>query len=218
MNTPASSSHAGATTPVIDRPRSIGIIGAGQIGSAFARALARRNIPAVIANRRGPASLQSLTSEMGPSIRAVTREEAAKADIVLVAVNWSKLPDAMAGLDLRGRIVIDANNPIEPPTFQAADLNGRTSSEVFADLVPGARVVKAFNHLPASLIAEDPQAEGGHRVLFFSGDDAQAKHEVASLIASLGFFGIDLGPLVAGGRLAEIPGGPLPIHNLVKHG
>jgi predicted dinucleotide-binding enzyme len=89
---------------------------------------------------------------------------------------------------------------------------------VFSELVPGARVVKAFNHLPALLVSNDPHAEGGHRVLFFSGDDAQAKCDVASLIESLGFFGIDLGPLVAGGRLTEIPGGPLPIHNLVKFG
>lgn len=216
MNTSVSESHAGSTASVTDR--SIGIIGAGQIGSAFARALARHNIPAVIANSRGPASLQSLIKEVGPSIRAGTREEAAKADIVLVAVNWSKLPDAMAGLDLRNRIVIDANNPIEPPTFQPADLKGRTSSEVFADLVPGARVVKAFNHLPALLISDDPQAEGGRRVLFFSGDNMQAKRDVASLIESLGFFGIDLGSLAADGRLTEIPGGPLPIHNLVKYG
>lgn len=218
MNTPVSASRADSTTSVIEGSRSIGIIGAGQIGSAFAGALARRNIPAVIANSRGPASLQSLASELGPSIRTGTREEAAKADIVLVAVTWSKLPDAMAGLDLRSRIVIDANNPIEPPTFHPADLKGRTSSEVFADLVPGARVVKAFNHLPALLVSNDPQAEGGRRVLFFSGDDMQAKREVASLIESLGFFGIDLGSLAAGGRLAEIPGGPLPIHNLVKYG
>lgn len=217
MNTPVSPARADSTTSATDG-RSVGIIGAGQIGSAFARALARHGIPAVIANSRGPESLQSLTHELAPSIRAGSRQDAATADIVFVAVNWSKLRDAMSGLDLRGRIVIDANNPIEPPTFHPADLKGRTSSEVFADLVPGARVVKAFNHLPAQLIADDPQAEGGRRVLFFSGDDTQAKREVALLIESLGFFGIDLGPLVAGGRMAEIPGGPLPIHNLVKHG
>ena len=139
---------------------SIGIIGAGQIGSALARTLARHGIPAVIANRRGPDSLASLVEELGPSIRAATREEAARADIVLVAVNWSKLPSALEGLpDWNGRIVIDANNPIEAPLFQPVDLKGRASSEVFADLVPGARLVKAFNHLPAPLVSGDPRAE-----------------------------------------------------------
>ncbi len=125
----------------------------------------------------------------------------------------------MAGLpDFGGRIVIDANNPIEPPTFAPAELNGRTSSEVVADLVPGARVVKAFNHLPAHLLSDDPQAEGGHRVLFFAGDDVHARLAVSGLIDRLGFFGIDLGSLVGGGRLIQIPGGPLPVHNLVKLG
>ncbi len=85
-----------------------------------------------------------------------------------------------------------------------------------ADLVPGARLVKAFNHLNPALIAGDPQAEGGRRVLFYSGNDRQAKAVVAQLIERLGFFGIDLGSLAEGGRLAQFPGGPLPSHNLVK--
>ncbi len=92
------------------------------------------------------------------------------------------------------------------------------SSEVFASLVPGARVVKAFNHLAAALLAADPSTDGGRRVLFYSGDDAQARAQVATLIERLGFFGIDLGPLSVGGPLAQFPGGPLPLLNLVKLG
>jgi predicted dinucleotide-binding enzyme len=196
---------------------SIGIIGAGNIGSAFARALARARIPAVIANSRGPESLRSLVSELGPTITAGTREQAASADIVLVAVNWSRRPAALEGLPAwSGRIVIDANNPIKQPLFQPAELHGRVSSEVFADLVPGARVVKAFNHLPSPLLVSDPRAEGGQRVLFYAGDDANAKADVADLIERLGFFGLDLGPLAVGGMLAQFPGGSLPVHNLVK--
>jgi predicted dinucleotide-binding enzyme len=198
---------------------SIGIIGAGAIGSAFAKALAAKGLKAIISNSRGPASLADLARELGPSITPRTREQAAAQDIVLVAVNWSKLPTALAGLpDFGGRIVIDANNPIEAPRFEPAQLHGRTSSEIFAELVPGARVVKAFNHLPAHLIADDPQAEGGRRVLFFAGDEAEAKAAVSGLIEQLGFFGIDLGSLEAGGKLVQIPGGPLPVHNLVKMG
>ncbi|MFM0076663.1 NADPH-dependent F420 reductase [Paraburkholderia sediminicola] len=197
----------------------IGIIGAGAIGSAFARALAGKGLKAVIANSRGPASLADLVRELGPSITPGTREQAAAQDIVLVAVNWTKLPSALAGLpDFGGRIVIDANNPIEPPLFKPVELHGRTSSGTFAERVPGARVVKAFNHLPAHLLSDDPQAEGGRRVLFFAGDDAQAKAAVSGLIEQIGFFGIDLGSLEAGGQLVQIPGGPLPVHNLVKLG
>ena len=198
---------------------SIGIIGSGNIGSAFARALARNGIEATIANSRGPDSLADLVRELGPSIKAGTREDAAAKDIVLVAVNWTKLPAALADLpDWKSRIVIDANNPIEAPLFKPAELNGRLSSEVFSTLVPGARVVKAFNHLLAALLGSDPKAEGGKRVAFYSGDDVSAKADVSALIDKLGFFGIDLGSLAVGGKLAQFPGGPLPALNLVKFG
>jgi hypothetical protein len=198
---------------------SIGIIGAGEIGGAIAAALSRHTISAVIANSRGPASLADLVAGLGPSITAGTREDAAARDIVIVAVNWSKLPSALAGLpDFGGRIVIDANNPIEAPLFKPVDLGGRSSSEVLADLVPGGRVVKAFNHLRSHILSGDPASEGGQRVLFYSGDDGGAKQQVASLIERLGFFGIDLGTLAVGSRLVQFPGGPLAAHNLVRFG
>ena len=198
---------------------SIGIIGSGAIGTALARTLSRAGIEATISNSRGADSLKDLVRELAPSIKAGTREEAARADIVFVAVNWTKLPTAMAGLpDWKGRIVVDANNPIEAPLFKPADLGCRVSSAVFADLVPGARVVKAFNHLRAELLAADPRSNGGQRVLFYSGDDKAAKAEIAVLIERLGFAGLDLGSLEVGGKLAQFPGGPLPNQNLVKIG
>jgi predicted dinucleotide-binding enzyme len=197
----------------------IGIIGSGAIGGAFARALGKAKIEAVLSNSRGPDSLAGLVEEIGAPIRAGTREEAAAQDIVLVAVNWSRIHVALKGLpNFSGRIVIDANNAVEGPQFRSAELNGRLSSEVFSDLVPGARVVKALNHLQAHLISADPAAEGGRRVLFYSGDDADAKAGIGALIDRLGFFGLDLGPLAIGGRLVQFPGGPLPAHNLVKFG
>ncbi len=82
-----------------------------------------------------------------PTIKAGTREEAARADIVLIAVNWPKLSAAVAGLpEWNGRIVIDANNPVEAPLFKRVDLHGLVSSQVVAELVKGARLLKAFNH------------------------------------------------------------------------
>jgi predicted dinucleotide-binding enzyme len=197
----------------------IGIIGAGSIGTAFARTLARAGVKATISNSRGPESLQDLVRDLGPSIQSGGREKAARADIVFVAVNWTKLPAALAGLpEWSGRILIDANNPIEAPLFKPIDLKGRVSSEVVAGLVPGARVVKAFNHLRAELLAADPRADGGRRVLFYSGNDSAAKAEVAALIDRIGFVGIDLGSLAVGGKLAQFPGGPLPNQNLIKVG
>lgn len=195
----------------------IGIIGSGAIGTAFARTLARAGIEATISNSRGPDSLKDLERELGPTIKAVSREEAARADIVFVAVNWTRLPAALADLpQWSGRILIDANNPIEAPLFKPVDLKGRVSSEVVSNLVPGARVVKAFNHLRAEVLAGDPKSNGGRRVLFYSGNDSAAKAEVAALIEQIGFVGIDLGSLAIGGKLAQFPGGPLPNQNLIK--
>lgn len=195
----------------------IGIIGAGHIGAAFARRLASANIPAILSNSRDPGSLANLVADIGGPTRAGTRDEAAAQDIVLVAVNWSNLPAALKGLpDFGGRIVIDANNPIEGPTLPPADLHGQQSTEVFADLAPGARVVKAFNHLPAALLAADPRVGNGRRVLFFAGSDAPAKAEVAGLIDQLGFHGVDLGSVNEGGQAIAIPGGALAIQNLIR--
>ena len=79
-------------------------------------------------------------------------------------------------------------------------------------------MVKAFNHLQPHLLAGDPTSDGGRRVLFYSGDDANAKGRLGTLMEKLGFFGIDLGTLAIGSRLVQFPGGPLPALNLVKIG
>lgn len=194
----------------------IGIIGAGSIGAAFARRAAQADVSAILSNSRGPDTLKALVAEIGGPVRAGTKQEAAAQGLVLVAVNWSKLPEALAGLpDFGGRVVIDANNPIIGPNYKLADLGGKLSSEVFAGYVPGARVVKAFNHLPAALLAQDPRTAGGRRVLFFAGSDNAAKAAVADLIEKLGFHGIDLGLLKEGGRTISIPGGNLAVQNLI---
>jgi len=194
----------------------ISIIGAGAIGSAIARNLARNGIDATIANSRGPQSLKALTDELGPHIKAVTVKEAAQADLVFVAVSWVGLAGALAGLgSWNGRILVDANNPVEIPDLKPVDIGGRASNEVVAGLAPGARVVKAFNHLVASVVGGGPRVDGGRRVLFLSGDDAEAKKTVSDLILRLGFAPIDLGGVQAG-RLAQFPGGPLAILKLVQ--
>lgn len=193
----------------------IGILGAGAVGSAIATVLARAGIEAKIVNRRGPAVLGPLAASLGPQVTVGTREEVLGADIVFVAVPWGRIAEAVAGGDWQGRIVVDCTNALEGPSFKPVDLGGRTSSEVFAEWVPGARVVKAFNHMLPHLVAGDPRAEGGRRVLFMAGDDAAAKAELGALIDRTGFYRIDLGGLREGGRMIEFPGGPLPALNLV---
>lgn len=212
----------------------IGIIGAGALGSSVARALARKQIAATISSHRGPALLASLVDELelGPFITAGTVQEAASADLVVIAVRWADTATALSGLPVwDGRIVIDATNPVEfldPESpdakdpnnplaeygIKAIDLGTKHSSEVLSELVPGARVVKAFNHLDASVLSE-PQASGGKRVLFLAGDDAAARADVRQLIETTGFAAIDLGGLDVGGPLMQLPFGGLASSNFI---
>lgn len=209
----------------------IGIIGSGNLGAGFARTLAKKNIAVLISNRRGPGSLKAFVQELGSLVKAVTVTEAAQAEIVLIAVPWTSLKDALAGLpDWSGRIVIDATNPVvavNPNSpedmanplaaygIKAVDTGGRSSSSLVAEMVPNARVVKAFNHLDTQVYA-DLDVAGGKRVFFFAGDDAQAKIEIAKLISQIGQAGFDLGSLESGGPLFQLPFGPFAGSNLLK--
>jgi hypothetical protein len=192
----------------------IGIIGAGHIGQAFARVAQRAGREVVIANSRGSESLADVVSALGTGISAGTVDEAVAAGVVVIAVPWPNVPAAVAGLAWRGEIVIDATNAYRPD-MRPAELAGRSSSEIVAELVAGARVVKAANTLRAGALGADPHVAGGRRVLFLSGDDDVAKADVAELFEAAGFAAIDLGDLVTGGRMQQGPGGPLAGHNLV---
>src|SRR5258708_29704979 len=181
--------------PVTD----VGIIGAGRLGQAMARTALRAGRSVVIANSRGPESLASVVSALGEGVSAGTAGDAGRAGIVVVAVPWDQVPAAVQGLEWNGQIVIDATND-----WAADDLDGRTSSEIIAGLVAGARVVKGANTLSAEVLESDPQEAGGRRVIFISGDDAGAKAEVAALFQDAGFAAIDLGDLATGGVMQQI--------------
>jgi predicted dinucleotide-binding enzyme len=139
-------------------------------------------------------------------------DDAAAAGIVVIAVPWDRVPAAVRGLEWNRQIVIDATND-----WAADDLQGRTSSELVADLVPGARVVKAGNTLGADVLGSDPHEAGGDRVMFVSGDDADAKAHVVALFQDAGFAAIDLGDLATGGAMQEIHH-PLAGVNLIRLG
>ncbi|TWI91446.1 hypothetical protein LX66_0815 [Chitinophaga japonensis] len=195
----------------------IGIIGAGAIGLAFAKTAATTGHQVTISNSRGPASLKAIADAL-PGVTADTVTAAAQADIIMLAIPWKHLDAATAGLpDLSGKIVLDPTNPVIMPGFILPDLGGKTSSEIVAEKVPGANVVKVFNTLQPSLITTNPQQHGGRRVVFYSGDSKNAKAVTHRLLESMGFAGIDLGGLVQGGRMQHFPGGPLAGLHLVQY-
>jgi 8-hydroxy-5-deazaflavin:NADPH oxidoreductase len=176
----------------------------------MARIALRGSRPVMLANSRGPESLTSVVSDLGEGVSAGTVPQAAAAGIVVLAVPWNRVRQAIDGLQWSGQIVIDATNDFEP-----SDLDGKTSSEVVADLLRGARVVKAANTLGADVLGSDPHVAGGQRVIFFAGDDADAKAQVAALFQDAGFAAIDLGDLATGGALQQIHH-PLSGVNLIR--
>jgi 8-hydroxy-5-deazaflavin:NADPH oxidoreductase len=188
----------------------VGIIGGGSLGQAMARTALRSGRAVLLANSRGPETLKRVIAMLDGKVCAALPKDAAHASIVVLAVPWDAILDAVSGLEWSGQVVIDATNDFDP-----AGLEGITSSEVVAELTPGARVVKAANTLAAAVLGEDPRQPQGQRVMFISGDDAEAKDTASALFRDAGFFVIDLGGLAEGGRLQQI-GGPLPSHDLIR--
>jgi predicted dinucleotide-binding enzyme len=188
----------------------VGIIGAGRLGQAMTRTAVRAGRSVVIANSRGPETLASVVSSLGDGVTAGTAAEAAAADIVVIAVPWNHVREALGELEWKGQIVIDATND-----WDAGDRESKTSSEIVADLVEGAPVVKAANTLTAEVLGSDPQEAGGRRVIFLSGDDADAKAKAAGLFKDAGFSTIDLGDLAGGGLMQQIHH-PLAGVNLIR--
>src|ERR1700738_1430373 len=133
----------------------VGIIGAGRLGQAMARTALRAGRSVTIPNSGDPESLASLVSALGEGISAGTKDDAASAGIVVIAVPWDHVPEAVQSLNWNSQIVTDATNAWPPD-----DLQGRTSSELVADLVAGARLVKAANTLSAEVLGSDPHEAG----------------------------------------------------------
>lgn len=195
----------------------ISIVGSGNVGAALARHFAHKSLAVSIANTRGIAALAPLTAELGTSVKAVDLDEALQADMVILALPYTAVPELANKTAWTGRIVIDATNAIDKPDFTPTDLGGKLSSAVVAEMLGGSRVVKAFNTLPAAILGQDPEEEGGaRRVILLSGDDPAACKSVAEIVKSLGFAPIDLGSL-SEGRSQQF-GGPLALRNLLLRG
>ena len=178
----------------------IAILGAGNIGANAARLFAHAGHAVAISRSGDPESLAPLVAELGANARAASNEEAlAFGDVVLVAVPFRARQSLPAADHFAGKIVIDSMNAYTA-NFQVEDFSPSTSSEEFAKQVPGARVVKAFNHLNYQVLRVSSGNEGAKPVvLFVAGDDADAKKVVSNLIEEIGFVPMDTGSLHDGG-------------------
>jgi len=191
--------------------RTIGLIGAGHIGSQVARLSIRHGYDVVISNSRGPETLQDLIRDLGPQARAGTPAQAAEAgDIVVVTIPLRNIGDVPVA-PLAGKIVIDTNNyyPQRDGQIRELDNEEATTSELLQWHLPDSKVVKAFNHIYAAALTTDGQPAGtpGRRALAISGDDADANRIVTRLIDQFGFDVVDLGPLSESWRIQrDTPG------------
>ena len=183
---------------------SYAIVGFGPVGQALARAFARKEIEVSVASRRPAEALVPQARAIGPTVIPKPLDDALKADIVILAVPfWQHREIAKAARSWQGKIVIDVTN-----AFGVAleELDGLPSSVVVSRALPGVRLVKAFNHLPAGILAQDPNVKGGRRVIFLSSDDESATASVGALVEQLGFAPIGLGKLSEGGSLVQARG------------
>jgi NADPH-dependent F420 reductase len=182
----------------------IGIIGAGNVGGALGTRWAQGGHEVIFGSRNpDSAPIAELLAQAGSKTRAGSVPDAVTAsDIVLLATPWPATQSALAGAgDLSGKVLIDATNPLRP-TLDGLELGTTTSgAEQVAKWAPGAKVVKAFNTVGSNLMA-DAHFGGEPPVLFYCGDDAEAKRTVGALAGELGFEAVDAGPLTQA-RLLE---------------
>jgi predicted dinucleotide-binding enzyme len=195
----------GAAGPRLGGMKTLGLVGAGHIGSQLARLALKHGYDVVLSNSRGPETLAALVAELGRGARAGTAAEAAaQGDIVVVTIPLK----AIAGVPvepLAGKIVIDTNNyyPARDGHIPELDQRQATSSELLQRHLPSSKVVKAFNHVYAAQLTTDgtPPGTPNRRAFVIAGNDAEAKRTVTALIDQFGFDVVDAGPLSESWRI-----------------
>ena len=179
--------------------KTLGLVGAGHIGSQLARLAVKHGFEAVLSNSRGPETLAALVRELGPKARAATPAEAAKAGDIVVVTIPLKAIGSVPVEPLAGKVVIDTNNyyPQRDGHIRELDAQTTTSSALLQRHLPTSKVVKAFNHVYAAQLTTDGKPPGtpNRRAFVIAGDDADAKRAVTALIDTFGFDVVDAGTL-----------------------
>lgn len=177
----------------------LGIIGAGHIGSQVARVAVANGYDVVIANSRGPETLSDLVAELGPRAKAATAEDAAAAADVAVVTVPLRAIDSLPAAQLAGKVVLDTNNYYfeRDGHIDALDKGETTTSELVQSALPTSKIAKAFNHIFASEITTDGKPAGAQdrRALATAGDDAEAVAFVTKFYDEAGFDTVNVGAL-----------------------
>lgn len=198
------------------------IVGSGPVGRALAGLFAKAGIDVQVTNSRGPESLAALTTELGRHVMPATMEQALEADMIFLAIGFMQVKAvAVKRPDWTNKVVVDVTNALTPAQVRETERRALLSSEINAEFVSGAKLVKAFNHLPVQQLGTKPPIGGQRQVVFVSSNDADASATVAALATRLGFAPVELGRLDEGGAPLHVldgkPGGLL-FQNLAKLG
>jgi predicted dinucleotide-binding enzyme len=181
------------------------IVGSGPVGRTLAGLFAKAGVDVQIANSRGPDSMAAIAGELGRHVAPVTLERALDAAVIFLAVGFLQVPAVAAKRsDWTGKLVVDVTNTLQPADRRETESRGLLSSEINAQLVAGAKLVKAFNHLPVARLGANPAVNGQQQVVFVSSNDADASATIAALATRLGFAPVELGRLDEGGVALNI--------------
>jgi predicted dinucleotide-binding enzyme len=178
----------------------IGILGSGLMGGKLGTLFARAGHEVVFSYARSRKKLEALAREAGKNARAGTPREAAEnADVVLLAVHWSRVDEVLkqAG-DLSGKVLVTCSLPMDEDNTKLVLAHTSSGAEALAKKVRGARVVSAFGTIPSEVlfdVFEARRKKAGRPSLLLCGDDEPAKKLVSKLIRDLGFAPEDAGPL-----------------------
>lgn len=175
----------------------IGIIGSGNVGGTLGTAWSRggHDVFFSFRNPESPEAAALLARAGGAAKGGSLQQAVGESDVLLLATPWEAAQDAVSQIgDFGGKILIDATNPILPRLAGLALGTDTSGAEKISEWARGARVVKAFNTVGSNIMADSkfPQARP---VLFYCGDDAEAKQVAGGLAGELGFEPIDAGPL-----------------------
>ena len=183
----------------------VGIIGAGHIGSTLARGLVERAYDVVISNSRGPETLADLVADLGPKATAATAADAgARGDVVIVTVPLKAYRDVPVA-PLAGKIVLDTNNYYWERDGHIAELDDKkaTTSGLLQEHLPSSRVAKAFNSIQSTQILTDgsPAGTENRRALATASDFEDAAAFATELYDRFGFDSVNIGPLADSWRV-----------------
>jgi predicted dinucleotide-binding enzyme len=169
------------------------VIGTGNMGSGFVKQFTAAGHQVQVVGRDA-ARAEDLARRYGA--RAVAPAAAADADAIVVATGFADAATALQSVgSLAGKVVIDVTNPLTADYMGLTIGHTTSAAEEIAKAVPGARVVKAFNTVFASVLAEGPDLHGSKVPVFVAGDDVAARDMAARLANSAGFDVIDAGAL-----------------------